>query len=252
MMQPLPRRRFIKGLFLGTVTSTFLNKPWSGAYAAEYSSAEPGTGIVRLNIQDYPPIQEPFGSVRIGVNPIEFGEGAPQGRFYPIIVNRGENDEFFVLDSTCAHAACVVRAYETSESSMRCACHGSRYSLQGDVIEGPAEEGLQPYQFTREGDLLSIQVPGLAYKVALSRVNDPSDRVRLDFFAFGFVEFEVRFREKITDPWTVVPFARTPNGPISQTVFVGEDTPTSLFAERSSSTGFFSVAMRVQDLTGMH
>ena len=249
MTQPLPRRRFIKGLVLGTITSTFLNKPWSAAYAAEQATSP--AGIVKLSIQDYPPLQEAFGSVRIGVNPIEFGEGAPLGYFYPIIINRGQDDDFYVLNGKCKHAACVVRAYETFESGMRCICHGSLYSLHGNVIEGPAESPLDTYEFTRDGDLLTIQVPDLAYAISLSRVQSPSARLRVTFTSYPFVEYELHFREKATDPWTIVPFSLTPEGPITEEVFVHQDniTATSFYVERSAPTGFYSVGMRLKDVT---
>ena len=251
MTQPLPRRQFIKGLFLGTISSSFLNKPWSSAYAAEYSAATGPTGTIRLTLQDYPPLQEPFGSIRLGVNPIEPGESSPQGAFYPFIINRGESDDFYVLNSRCTHFSCVVRAYDASEFGLPCACHGSLYALNGEVMRGPARQALDNYEFTREGDLLTIKVPDLTYSVALSLLPHPASRVKLTFTAYPFVEYELRFREKITAPWSIVPFSQTPAGELNETVYTRTDDtgPVSLYTARSTPTGFYVVAMRLKDLT---
>ena len=252
-MQRVPRRQFVKGLFLGTISSTFLSKPWSTAYAAEYSTVPRPTGQITLNIQDYPPLQEAFGSIRIGVNPIEPGEGSPQGQFYPIIINRGANDDFYVLDSRCRHFFCVVRPYAASEPGMRCACHGSLYDLNGDVLEGPAREALDSYEFTHEGDVITIRVPDLTYSVTIARVQNPADRVRLSFTAYPFVEYEVQFRERITGPWSIIPFSQTTEGPFNETVFVHADQTRTvgLYGERAAATGFYAVAMRIKDVTAI-
>lgn len=261
MTYPVPRRQFIKGLFLGTISSTFLNKPWSGLFASEVvRSSLPQNGVIRFNIQDFPPLQEEFGSIRIGVNPITPDpDSFPLGYFWPVIISRGMFGEFYCLDSECKHASCVVNAYRGEEGGLACHCHGSLYAIDGTVLNGPATAPLNPYEFTVDGDIMTIQIPprdlgggafvSLGYEVKISRAPNPNSRVRLDFYGYPTVVYEVRFREKLSDAWSTIPFSRTPNGPAEESELVGEDAPVTLYLDRTTPTGFYAAAMRLVDVT---
>lgn len=50
---------------------------------------------------------------------------------------RDENDQLHVLDITCTHLGCEL-AWNNAERSWDCPCHGSRFSYEGEIIEGPA------------------------------------------------------------------------------------------------------------------
>ena len=261
MTYPVPRRQFVKGLFLSTISSTFLNKPWSGLFASEVVPASaPQTGVIRINIRDYPPLQEEFGSVRIGVNPITADpDSFPTGYFWPVIISRGIFGEFYCLDSECKHASCVVNAYRGDEGGLACHCHGSLYSIDGSVLNGPAAFPLDPYEFTLDGDEMTIQIPpkelaggaiiSLGYRVKTSPVPSTGSRLRLDFYGYPAVTYEVRFREQLSDGWSTIPFARTPTGPLDAAEFVGEDAPVTLYLDRTTPTGFYAAAMRLLDVT---
>ena len=47
-----------------------------------------------------------------------------------------------IVDTTCSHLGCEV-AWNNSERSWDCPCHGSRFSYKGEVLEGPAETPLE-------------------------------------------------------------------------------------------------------------
>lgn len=55
---------------------------------------------------------------------------------------RDENDKLHVLDITCTHLGCEL-SWNNAELSWDCPCHGSRFSYEGDIIEGPALNRLQ-------------------------------------------------------------------------------------------------------------
>ncbi|MCA0985351.1 FAD-dependent oxidoreductase [Halobacillus yeomjeoni] len=54
---------------------------------------------------------------------------------------RDENDEIFLLDTTCTHMGCEVE-WNSAEHTWDCPCHGSRFSYDGSVVEGPADQPL--------------------------------------------------------------------------------------------------------------
>jgi Rieske Fe-S protein len=249
-MHEVPRRRFITGLFLGTAYSTIVGKSWSSLYAATLAPASHGPGF-QIKVSDYPALLEEIGSVRLGVNQVGIGDNAfPEGRYYPIIINRDFNG-FYVLDSICKHAGCVVNTFDVGEFVMRCPCHGSLYDIRGDVVEGPANEAMTPMDFTYDEatDILHITVPDLQFNVkAFLPPSAPGARLQLEFLAHGGVTYEVRFREKLTDPWQPIFFSLTPNGPANQNLLIGNGDPNTLYVDRTTPTGFYAVSMVLSEV----
>lgn len=54
---------------------------------------------------------------------------------------RDESGQLHVVSAVCTHMGCIVHFNET-EKSWDCPCHGSRFSCDGEVIEGPAIDAL--------------------------------------------------------------------------------------------------------------
>lgn len=50
---------------------------------------------------------------------------------------RDETGTLHVVSAYCTHMRCVVH-WNTAEKTWDCPCHGSRFTINGDVIEGPA------------------------------------------------------------------------------------------------------------------
>jgi glycine/D-amino acid oxidase-like deaminating enzyme/nitrite reductase/ring-hydroxylating ferredoxin subunit len=50
---------------------------------------------------------------------------------------RDNGGELHVFSAVCTHMDCIVN-YNEAETSWDCPCHGSRFSIDGEVIEGPA------------------------------------------------------------------------------------------------------------------
>lgn len=55
---------------------------------------------------------------------------------------RDSNGVLHLVDTTCTHMGCEVE-WNNGERTWDCPCHGSRFSIDGDVIEGPAEQPLK-------------------------------------------------------------------------------------------------------------
>jgi len=54
---------------------------------------------------------------------------------------RDDDGTLSVCSATCTHLACVV-AWNPAERSWDCPCHGSRFTTDGEVIQGPATKPL--------------------------------------------------------------------------------------------------------------
>ncbi len=70
-----------------------------------------------------------------------------------IIFNTG--DAIIALSSICTHQGCKV-SYNHGNSNLPCPCHGSIFSTNGAVLQGPAQTALQKHKVSREGDILTI------------------------------------------------------------------------------------------------
>lgn len=57
-------------------------------------------------------------------------------------VYRDENDKLHIVSAVCPHMKCIV-GWNTAEKTWDCPCHGSRFTSEGTVIEGPARANLE-------------------------------------------------------------------------------------------------------------
>ncbi|MDC3415305.1 FAD-dependent oxidoreductase [Aquibacillus salsiterrae] len=60
-------------------------------------------------------------------------------------VYRDKEGKAHIVDTTCTHMGCEVN-WNSGERTWDCPCHGSRFSIDGEVIEGPAQQPLQTYE----------------------------------------------------------------------------------------------------------
>ncbi len=245
---PGSRRQFIKSFVVGTAFSTNLGKEWCATVLAACQPATQTGGILRVKLSDFPALQGANGSVRLALNP--FSEVGPSGSFYPVLVNRGTNNQFFALNTRCTHQFCVVPPFDVGSGASVCPCHGSRFRIDGTVIPGsPAFSSLQRFTVNLDGtDLLCIEIPNLRYALTTTTVQSGvGPRVRLQFQTRSNLSYEVLFRQSFSEAGTVVPFSTTESDVASESVLTGNNQMATIYVDRTSEAGFFTVAVQVTE-----
>lgn len=65
-----------------------------------------------------------------------------------VAVYKDEAGALHALNPVCTHAKCIV-AWNTAEKTWDCPCHGARYSIEGEVLTGPARKGLEKIELEK-------------------------------------------------------------------------------------------------------
>jgi cytochrome b6-f complex iron-sulfur subunit len=75
-----------------------------------------------------------------------------------IIINKKE-DGIKIFSSRCSHLGCKLNKMDKNE--IVCPCHGSRFSIDGKIIKGPANNNLKElsYSFNKSAKEIVIDVP---------------------------------------------------------------------------------------------
>jgi len=63
---------------------------------------------------------------------------------------RDEQGTLHVVDTTCTHLGCEAN-WNSAEKSWDCPCHGSRFSVDGAILEGPA---VKPLDFNKDVNII--------------------------------------------------------------------------------------------------
>jgi Rieske Fe-S protein len=71
-----------------------------------------------------------------------------------VVVTQPTAGEFVGLSSVCTHQGCNVGTIENGE--IVCPCHGSRFALDGTVVNPPAPSPLESRPVTVEGDQIIL------------------------------------------------------------------------------------------------
>ncbi len=70
-----------------------------------------------------------------------------------VAIARDRDGAIRAVDATCTHQGCIVR-HEPERACWQCPCHGSRFSLDGTVLQGPAIKPLERV------DVTELELPG--------------------------------------------------------------------------------------------
>ncbi len=113
----------------------------------EVKQVEAPGNTLTLALAEHPELNEAYGRVTLKV--------ASEKK--PILVIRGEGEEFFALSTKCTHLGCPV-GWNAEEHTIDCSCHGSRFQHSGEVLAGPAKQPLRRFDVARDGETLVIAI----------------------------------------------------------------------------------------------
>jgi nitrite reductase/ring-hydroxylating ferredoxin subunit len=84
-------------------------------------------------------------------NELEPGTGVVVRRGTSLLaLSRGLDGSTHCVDAACTHLGCIV-AFNAGEQTWDCPCHGSRFTLDGQVLDGPARDPLESVAVESEG-----------------------------------------------------------------------------------------------------
>lgn len=138
------------GMTHGTIAGMLLTdlivgreNPWAGLYEPARTSLKAAGEFAKENVNvavQYTDLLTP-GDVD-DTNQIAAGHGAIIRRgASKVAVARADDGTLHECSAVCTHLGCVVQ-WNATERSWDCPCHGSRFSIDGHVLNGPAKEPL--------------------------------------------------------------------------------------------------------------
>jgi glycine/D-amino acid oxidase-like deaminating enzyme/nitrite reductase/ring-hydroxylating ferredoxin subunit len=142
------------GITFGTVAAmmardwaTLSKNPWTRLFAVDRKKLKGAAWNYLRENKDYPyyMIKDRLaGPEADSVTQLKRGKGMIigfRGKKHAVFCDH--NGKIHKLSPVCTHLGCLVR-WNPSESTWDCPCHGSRFKATGEVIAGPAEQGLAP------------------------------------------------------------------------------------------------------------
>jgi Rieske Fe-S protein len=140
------------GLTFGTLAGLMAHdaalgiaNPWRELFRPDRKAAGALGTLLAENV-DYPYhfIADRLRRLPRSAHDLRAGEGALIRRNGTRVAAFRRSDGRLVqLNPSCTHMGCLVR-WNATETTWDCPCHGSRFSAEGEVIGGPAEEPLAP------------------------------------------------------------------------------------------------------------
>jgi glycine/D-amino acid oxidase-like deaminating enzyme/nitrite reductase/ring-hydroxylating ferredoxin subunit len=86
------------------------------------------------------------------IDELKTGEGAILSKGVKrFAVYRSEDNELHAFSAVCPHMGCMVH-WNSEEKSFDCPCHGSRFTKEGVVINGPATVGLDKIEIREKAE----------------------------------------------------------------------------------------------------
>ncbi len=108
------------------------------------------SGAVSFPFSAFPQLLTPGASIA----------GRPGGAPRPlsILLMALPGPAYAAVDAICTHLGCTV-GYDAARSVVLCPCHGSQYSIDGVVQQGPATRNLEKFDVVADAQRVMVQIP---------------------------------------------------------------------------------------------
>jgi Rieske Fe-S protein len=91
---------------------------------------------------------EPAGAKTLATTAdVPVGSGVVVGE---VVVTQAAAGDFKAFSAVCTHTGCLIN--EVADGTINCPCHGSKFSLDGEVVNGPASRPLETVAIQVQGD----------------------------------------------------------------------------------------------------
>jgi glycine/D-amino acid oxidase-like deaminating enzyme/nitrite reductase/ring-hydroxylating ferredoxin subunit len=122
--------------------------PWASLYDPARTALRPSAGAF---VRDNAVVAKHFVGDRLRAALIDTPTDLAPGQAavctiggHLTALRRGRDGRLTALSGRCTHLGCAV-AFNDDEQTWDCPCHGSRYAVDGAVLEGPAIHPLEPF-----------------------------------------------------------------------------------------------------------
>ena len=145
MSDNISRRDFIKksalGVVVGGAAISGLNLDIFSAQSAKQAVFKKSGDDLVVKLADNPAIAAVGGNVKVTDD---------------VMLIRMDESKFIAVSTICRHKGCTV---ELEGDKFVCPCHGSEYTVQGKVIQGPSKDNLKTFEtmFDSEKGIITIK-----------------------------------------------------------------------------------------------
>ena len=104
-----------------------------------------GTEVVRVSLAEHPVLADSHGVAHL----------VSEDERIRVVVIRDAAGALIALSMECTHWGSDVR-YRPDEGRLVCPSHGSAFDLQGQVVDGPADEPLRRYPVAERDGVIEV------------------------------------------------------------------------------------------------
>ncbi|QDZ40936.1 Rieske (2Fe-2S) protein [Euhalothece natronophila Z-M001] len=132
------RRQFVGWMSIGAIITSFLSATSQAASDSEENTSSDNFQVVGT------------------LDELE-AEGSLTDDVAGVIVVLNKSNQLIALDLACPHRGCDVALHEGGER-LACPCHGSQFTIRGNVLQGPARTNLNTYEVKTEDNQVLVKV----------------------------------------------------------------------------------------------